>query len=144
MPDRTSWPPPWRYALTIVYVMAYTHIMAAGIDVAVGALGGVGVQIGHLSTDVIGLLAAGWSAMAMIGQLLERWRWEFYSIGALVGSLLAYNTVDWLVVLVVHPNAPIRGASVTSAVLWLLLARFISLWVFNRRAVQVRQAVVAL
>lgn len=125
--------------MTVAYTVAYAHLLVAGVDVAYGPVGGVGLTVGHLSTDIIGVLVAGWSGVAMVGQALERWRWEFYAVAALLGSMLAYNTLDWLVVLFVRGGA-LRGASVTSAVLWLLVARLISLWMFNRRTTEVRLA----
>lgn len=124
MGDHVSWPAGPRALDAGARCLAYLMAAVAGLDVAYGEVGATGALAGHLSIDVIGLLAGVAGAVGAVGTIFRRWQVEFIAVCALVIPLLAYTVIDWLVLLFVigYPPIPaavaaiIAGAAVVAAV----------------------------
>lgn len=139
MPDSAEWPPLPKRIGAIARFLAYVMMCLVGVSVVSDVPGNPGEHFGSATITVIGAVCALSGAAAAAGVINRLWRLEFVAIGCIGGAVFVYSAIDWFIVLFVHPELPIRGPAVVTAVFWLLVYRGAGLHVFSRTAVRARR-----
>lgn len=139
MVDATNWPPGPRRIGAIARFLAYAMACIVGIDVILNQTTRAGGHAGVTTISAIGAIVALGGAFAAAGVINRRWRMEFVAIAAIGGALAVYGLIDWMIVLFIRPEMPVRGPAIVSAVFWLLVYRGAGLYVFSRTATRAKR-----